>query len=87
MISYLENLRDKQNKEEVLWRRHQAKKRLEIPPEPETPVKVKKIEIIGNESELNDNNGKQNEHLLLIHKDIFNSKQLLYLFFSFLLWH
>lgn len=58
MISYLENLRDKQNKEEVFMRRHQAKKRLEIPPEPETPVKVKKIEIIGNESNLIDNNGK-----------------------------
>lgn len=58
MISYLENLRDKQNKEEVFMRRHQAKKRLEIPPEPDTPVKVKKIEIIGNESDINDSNGK-----------------------------
>lgn len=58
MISYLENLKDKQNKEEVFMRRHQAKKRLEVPPEPETPVKVKKIEIIGNESDLIDKNGK-----------------------------
>lgn len=58
MISYLENLKDKQNKEEVFMRRHQAKKRPEIPPEPETPVKVKKIEIIGNESDLIGNNGK-----------------------------
>lgn len=60
MISYLENLRDKQNKEEVFMRRHQAKKRVEVPPEPETPVKVKKIEIIGKDSDLIDNNG---EHL------------------------
>lgn len=60
MISFLENLKDKQNKEEVFLRRHQVKKRLEIPPETETPIKLKKIEIIGNDSELIDNNGKLN---------------------------
>lgn len=59
MISYLDNLKDKQNEEEIL-KGNQARKRLEIPPDPVTPVKVKKIEIIGNESDLIDNNGKLN---------------------------
>lgn len=58
MVSVLENLRDKQNKEEVFLKRHQAKHQLEIPPEPETPIKIIKREIIGKDSELIDNGGK-----------------------------
>lgn len=44
MLSHLEDLRKKQNKEEV--NRRQAKKRSDdIIPEAETPIKVKKVEV------------------------------------------
>uniref|UniRef100_A0A1Y1JTL0 Protein phosphatase 1 regulatory subunit 12B n=1 Tax=Photinus pyralis TaxID=7054 RepID=A0A1Y1JTL0_PHOPY len=44
MFQYLEDLQKNQNKEEVLNRR-QAKKRSEISAEPETPTKLKRIEV------------------------------------------
>ncbi|KAK5642427.1 hypothetical protein RI129_008594 [Pyrocoelia pectoralis] len=44
MFQYLEDLQKNQNKEEVLNRR-QAKKRSEISTEPETPTKLKRIEV------------------------------------------
>jgi hypothetical protein len=47
MLKFLEDLKKKQNKEEVLNRR-QAKKRAEVQDrtiETETPIKVKKVEV------------------------------------------
>lgn len=62
MCRYLEDLKKKQNKEDVLNRR-QAKKRTEIPDRPaeaETPNKLKKVEVeIGGKiDKINDNIGK-----------------------------
>lgn len=54
MISYLSDLRKKQNKEEVITRRQAAKKRTEVQDrqlEAETPSKVKKVELEITESE------------------------------------
>lgn len=87
MSRYLEDLKKKQNKEEVLNRR-QAKKRTEVLDrlaETETPNKVKKVEV-----EIAGKNDKQNEnigeyicgcnHFLLL-SNIINSFQLLIIFF------
>lgn len=64
MCRYLEDLKKKQNKEEVLNRR-QAKKRTELadrPAEAETPNKLKKVEveIAGKNDKISDNIGKRN---------------------------
>ena len=60
MLKFLEDLKDKQNKEDVLNRR-QAKKRVELQDrttETETPSKVKKVEVEVNKEEKEDNIGK-----------------------------
>lgn len=47
MCDFLEDLKKKQNKEEVAKRR-QAKRRTEVPERPaeaETPIKLKKVEV------------------------------------------
>ncbi|XP_063909989.1 protein phosphatase 1 regulatory subunit 12B isoform X4 [Zophobas morio] len=57
MLKFLEDLKDKQNKEDVLNRR-QAKKRVELQDrttETETPSKVKKVEVEVNKEEKEDN--------------------------------
>lgn len=62
MVSYLGDLRKKQNKEEVLIRRQAAKKRTEVQDrqlEAETPSKLKKVELEITESE----NIKHNENI------------------------
>lgn len=63
MCRYLEDLKKKQNKEEL--NRRQAKKRTEIPDRPaeaETPNKLKKVEVeIGGKTDkISDNIGKYN---------------------------
>lgn len=62
MLKFLEDLKKKQNKEEVLNRR-QAKKRAEVQDrtiETETPIKVKKVEveIVEKEEKEEDNIGE-----------------------------
>lgn len=65
MCDYLENLKKKQNKEELAKRR-QAKRRTEVPErstEAETPIKLKKVEveIEGKETKHNENIGEYRE--------------------------
>lgn len=60
MCRYLEDLKKKQNKEEVANRR-QAKRRTEVPDrsaDAETPNKVKKVEV-----EIGGHEGKHNENI------------------------